>query len=62
MDMAGNGEVDVCNDISQVNLANAGTASCLGECVRLSMTDVGGEAEAGGAVTDVVAAQTSTRS
>lgn len=33
--MAGNGEVGVCNDISQVALTTAGTASCLGECVRL---------------------------
>lgn len=61
-DMTGNGEVGVCNDISQVYLANAGTTSCLGECVRLSVTGVGGEAEAGGAAADVAVAQTATRS
>ena len=61
-DMTGNGEVSVCNDISQVYLANAGTASCLGECVRLTMTAVGGKTEAGGAAADVAVAQTATRS
>ena len=61
-DMAGNGEVGVCNDISQVDLTNPGTTSALGECIRLSVSVVGGGAEAGETAADVAVAQTATRS